>query len=65
MVSMTHEVDAAGDETAQLRLEEGGRLLLVHRAHGEHQLTGRAEVAGDEGAVLLGDLVRDAQPPPR
>ena len=59
MVSMSNEVDAAGHEAAELRFEQGGGLLLVHGAHGEHQLTGRAEVTGDEAAVLLGDLVGD------
>ena len=54
-----HQVDAAVAQPGQLLGEDRLRLGGVHGAERGHQLAGRAEVAGDEGAVLVGDLARE------
>ena len=41
------------------------RLGGVHGAERGHQLAGRAEVAGHEGAVLVGHLAREPGTRPR
>ena len=51
-----HDVDAAVAQPAQLLLEELLGVLRRHRAERLEQLAGRAEVAGDEDAVRVGDL---------
>ncbi len=49
------EVDAAVAQPAQLLGEDLLRLCLRHGAERLEQLAGRAEAAGDQGAVLVGD----------
>ena len=55
-----HRVDAAVAESEELLGEEGLRLVGGHGAERREQLTGRAEVAGDQDAVPVRDLAGDA-----